>query len=81
MLPPRQAPMGGPRPLPSQPVRPRNRRGPARPQGIARRHHVLAGGRPGGGQRRDQRRVSRAGRGARERRRRRHPRRSRWPKG
>ena len=51
-LPPRQAPMGGPRPLPSQPVRPSP---PPRPGGTPgyRPPPPRFSGRPGGGQRRD----------------------------
>jgi translation initiation factor IF-2 len=52
-LPPRQAPMGGPRPLPSQPVRPAAPPRPGATPGY-RPPPPRFSGRPGGGQRRDQ---------------------------
>jgi translation initiation factor IF-2 len=51
-LPPRQAPMGGPRPLPSQPVRPSQPPRPGATPGY-RPPPPRFSGRPGGGQRRD----------------------------
>jgi translation initiation factor IF-2 len=51
-LPPRQAPMGGPRPLPSQPVRPSPPPRPGATPGY-RPPPPRFSGRPGGGQRRD----------------------------
>ena len=53
MLPPRQAPMGGPRPLPSQPVRPAQPPRPGSTPGYRPPPPRFGGGRPGGGQRRD----------------------------
>ena len=53
MLPPRQAPMGGPRPLPSQPVRPAQPPRPGMTPGYRPPPPRFGGGRPGGGQRRD----------------------------
>ena len=53
MLPPRQAPMGGPRPLPSQPVRPAQPPRPGTTPGYRPPPPRFGGGRPGGGQRRD----------------------------
>jgi translation initiation factor IF-2 len=53
MLPPRQAPMGGPRPLPSQPVRPAQPTRPGTTPGYRPPPPRFGGGRPGGGQRRD----------------------------
>jgi len=52
-LPPRQAPMGGPRPLPSQPVRPSQPPRPGSTPGYRPPPPRFGGGRPGGGQRRD----------------------------
>jgi translation initiation factor IF-2 len=52
-LPPRQAPMGGPRPLPSQPVRPSQPPRPGMTPGYRPPPPRFGGGRPGGGQRRD----------------------------
>jgi translation initiation factor IF-2 len=53
-LPPRQAPMGGPRPLPSQPVRPSQPPRPGMTPGYRPPPPRPGGSRPGGGQRRDQ---------------------------
>jgi translation initiation factor IF-2 len=53
-LPPRQAPMGGPRPLPSQPVRPSVPPRPGGTPGYRPPPPRPSGPRPGGGQRRDQ---------------------------
>jgi len=53
-LPPRQGPMGGPRPLPSQPVRPAQPGRPGPTPGYRPPPPRPSGPRPGGGQRRDQ---------------------------
>ena len=57
-LPPRQGPVGGPRPLPSQPVRPSQPPRPGMTPGYRPPPPRPSGPRPGGGQRRDQPRVS-----------------------